>query len=499
MGDENTVLQEPEARHFLRRTGFGFTKRELDRYTGLTRGQAVDLLYDFRLSTFEPRGRELYDAQAKWIKKMVTTTAPLREKLVLFWHDHFATNYATVQDVRLMTRQNRLLRMNCIGNFKDLMKAINKDPAMMVFLDTDENFRFQPNENYARELMELFTLGVLDAGGQPNYTQADITQIARAFTGWTFDDRYNAYLEGGDGDLDGGNNCDDFYAVGNHDYAVCYSERGPKVIFKDTGRFGINGRDFTEDGEGEAEIDKVIDIIFEHRDSAMKNTVARYIGRRLFEYFAYSGPNVAVIDELVQSSSFDPNFEIADYLRALFTHDEFYVTMESPVTGTRRSVKWPADLFAGTLRTLGVRTKGRYQYVSGGNYIDAIGHLQSMGQELFEPPSVFGWDLETAWISSASLLARIGLMRDATAARDGGGTSFRPQKLVDLELSEPNDIVDAVLEALGMAGQLTAAERQALVDYLGPGPLDLSDYDTRNIKLHGLFSLVLQSPVYQTH
>jgi hypothetical protein len=123
-----------------------------------------------------------------------------------------------------------------------------------------------------------------------------------------------------------------------------------------------------------------------------------------------------------------------------------------------------------------------------------------MGQELFEPPSVFGWDWETAWISSAALLARYAFARDVAAARYGGGrTVFRPLALVDPALTDPGDVVDRVTAVLGVADQLSASERQVLVDYLGPGPLDLNDYDTRNRKLHGLFALVLQSPAYQVH
>lgn len=497
MGDENSSLSVAEAAHLLRRTGFGIVQRDLDRYVGMTRGEAADSLLSFRASTFEPRGTYIYDAQAKWLKKIVTTRAPLQEKMVVFWHDHFATNYATVQDVRYMTRQNRLLRSRSIGNFKDLVKAVNKDPAMMVFLNTLENFRFEPNENYARELMELFTLGVFDNNGNANYTQADIAQIARAFTGWALDEHDVAYLEGGSQDFAGGD-CSEYDTVGNHDYAQCYPGRGDKVIFKDTGQFGPAGRDFTEDGEGEAEIDKVIDIIFEHRDSDTQNTVARYLGRRLFQFFAYPSPNIAAVDAVIQASGFDSSFEVRDFLRALFTDDEFYASAAPPSSGTRRSVKWPIDFFAGTLRTLRVRTRGRYQYVAGGDYADGSDHVQNMGQELFEPPSVFGWDLEAGWISSSSLLARFSFVRDATAARDGGGSAFKPGKLVDLALTAPGDIVDAVLEALHVPDQFTVAERQAFIDYLG-GSLDLTDYDTRNTKLHGLFSLVLQSPTFQTH
>src|SRR6185295_6874947 len=123
----------------------------------------------------------------KWIKYLLKVKDPLQEKLVLFWHDHFATGFSKVQDTKLMGVQNRLFRLNCKGNFKSLVKAVNLDPAMMEFLDTVRNHEEIPNENYARELQELFTLGVKDSAGVDNYVQADVAQIARAFTGWDYD------------------------------------------------------------------------------------------------------------------------------------------------------------------------------------------------------------------------------------------------------------------------------------------------------------------------
>ncbi len=131
---------------------------------------------------------------------MTKTRLQLQEKLVLFWHDHFATSYAKVEDIDLMRNQNRLLRLNCKGDFSVLVKAINKDAAMMEFLDTVRNRkRNEPNENYARELQELFTLGVKDlpARADANYEQEDIVQIARAFTGWGYDGKGVAELHDG--------------------------------------------------------------------------------------------------------------------------------------------------------------------------------------------------------------------------------------------------------------------------------------------------------------
>jgi uncharacterized protein (DUF1800 family) len=355
------------------------------------------------------------------------------------------------------------------------------------------NRKLIPNENYARELMELFTLGVYDAAGNPTYTQDDVAQIARAFTGWDYDNREAEFIES------------------RHDFMAEFPARGPKVIFKDTGGFGPGGEDFTQpNGEGPAEIDRVVDIIFEHRDSAGKKTVARRIAQRLLEFFAHPDPPTAVVDAVIASpsaaSSFETTWDLTPLLRAIFVHDEFYATMGPPFApGAVKSVKWPVDYVVSTMRLLGMRLKSRDQYVEGGDYLSIFDHMANMGQLLLDPPSVFGWDWETAWISSSTLLARYRFARDVTSARDGGSTSFRPDRLLNglLDLTDPDDIVNAVKEILDVSDQLSSGEHATLVNYLTDGganpTLDLYDYDVRNRKLHGLFALVLQSPAYQLH
>jgi uncharacterized protein (DUF1800 family) len=489
MGDENTILDAVAARHLLRRTGFGAPLADIDRFTGMTRGAAADELLAFTPSNFRPNAaRDDRDkAHNKWLKYVVKSRFPLQEKLVLFWHDHFSTNITKVQDVTFMANQNRTLRRNCKGNMRDLVKAINVDAAMMRFLDTDNNKKAQPNENYARELEELFTLGVNDLAGNPNYLQDDIVQIARAFTGWRYDDNGSPFLNDT-----------------QHDYEADFPSRGSKVIY--VGNAGVaarlGGGDIKQPGgEGAGEIDNVIDIIFSHTDTNGKNTVARRTTKRLIEYFArpFDTPippaDVTAIDQIITTSGFASAFDIAALLRAIFTHDIFY-----PTTGqsAQNSVKWPIDYVVGTLRQLGMKLKGRDQYVDGGDQQSALTRLRNMGQEILDPPSVFGWDWETAWVSSAAMLSRYAFVRDCTTARGTGRTSFQPLNLVDATLTDPGDIVDAVTRVLGVDDQLSAGERQTLIDYLG-GPVDLFDYDARNTKLNGLFVLVLQSPAYQVH
>jgi len=484
---DNTPLTTQHARHLLRRTGFGASRAAVVEFSAAhaIRGEAADGLLSFKPQSFKPGGgRELKGIHDKWIKFMLKTKIPLQEKLVLFWHDHFATGISKVLDPKLMSLQNKLFRVNCKGDFKKLVKAVNVDPAMMEFLDTVRNHEDVPNENYARELQELFTLGVKDSAGVDNYEQSDVAQIARAFTGWSAD---HPFFRG-------------FF----HDFMAQHPERGPKVIYKNTGGFLPNGagRDFAANGEGPQEIDTVVDIIFEHTDSEGYNTVARRTARRLIEYFAHAEPTLSYIDAVVAASGFDTSFDLSALLHQIFVHDDFYLTAGAPTgSGTVKSVKWPIDYVVTSLRLLGMKLKGKEQFVDGGSFTTIFDHLTNMGQIVFDPPSVFGWDWEDTWISSATLLARSGFARDLTTARGGGSTSFRPGKLMDLDLTDPTDILAAATDILGITDDVTASEKTILENYLtdnGVNPtLDLNDYDTRNEKLHGLFALLMQTPAFQ--
>jgi uncharacterized protein (DUF1800 family) len=497
MGDEGTTLDDAAARHLLRRTGFGAHATDVTDLTGLTRGEAADRLLAFRPKGFKPSGSDIERARSKWIKYMVKAHAPLQEKLVLFWHDHFATGYSKVQDVKLMALQNKTIRLNCKGDMRVLVKAINKDAAMIEWLDTRRNHKEVPNENYGRELQELFTLGVNDLRGNPNYAQADVAQIARAFTGWSFSDGGQASFDPGDHDTN----------------AEFSGRRGPKVLYGSPAAYAPNGKlgGFTgpqafDAPEGETEIDQVTDIIFRHTDSDGANTVARRTTRRLLEFFCHGGwanpsnAQIQIIDDLIATAGFDVTFDLNALLRAIFTDDAFYETQPAPgaLPTPPKSVKWPIDFLVTTLRLTGIKTRGSDLVVQGGDFGALRDYLESMGQVLLDPPSVFGWDWEQSWISSATLLARYRFARDLMMSRG----RFKASKIMDVTLTAAPAIVDAVLELLGVADQTSTVERNVFITYLG-GPsatLDLiNDYDAFNEKLCGLFALVIQSPVYQTH
>ena len=419
-------------------------------------------LLDFTPKAFTPSGPDFATAVEKWIKYMWKARSRLQEKLVLFWHDHFATGFAKVQNVRLMATQNRTIRLNCKGDMRTLVKAMNTDAAMMVLLDTVQNHKDVPNENYGRELQELFTLGVDDLAGNPNYTQTDVEQIARAFTGWTVDP--------GNGKV----SFDDRRP--RHDRAVSRSWRRHEAGLRFHRRVRQPPR--FDQPEGASEIDQVIDVIFRHRDTDLQNTVARRTTRRLLEYFCHGGwatPDAGMIQtmdaEIIAPSGFDRTFVIADVLRAIFVHDVFYATMAAAPfsAATVKSVKWPIDYALGTLRLLGVKLKGKHLLVQGGSFTPITDHLSNMGQTLLDPPSVFGWDWETSWISSATLLARYTFARDVTGSRTGGG-HFRPEQLVDLDLTAAGRRASTPSPASSASPTSSKPEqRQVLIDYLTDG------------------------------
>lgn len=487
MGDENTILDVASGRHLMRRTLLGGGPDGMDRYDvtpGVTsRGEAADAILAARPRKFRPASRDHETAHARWVKWLIRTKAEFQSRLVFFFHDHFATAISTVDDPKMMGDQIKLLYEYSFGNFRDFVKAINKNPAMMEFLDTVRNDKKDPNENYARELQELFTLGVVDLTGAANYEQEDIVQIARAFTGWRHDGR-NAWFDTGD-----------------HDFMVSYPSRGPKTIFPGVHGFPPAGGDIAGNGEGEAEIDTVIDLLFQHQDSQGQNTVARRMTHRLLEYFTHATPSVATIDQIIAESGFDTSFELAPLYRAILVNDAFYETAGAAPfdPSMKKSFKWPIDYVVSSLRLMKMKLKSRYAYVDGGSYTGIHDQLTEMGQALLDPPSVFGWDWEKSWISTATLLARYRFASDLVSARYGG-KRFKPDKVIDLDLTDPVEIVDAVLDALDVAHHFEASTHTLLVDYLTEGGTltpDLQDDDYRNTKLHGLFLLVLQSPQYQ--
>ena len=280
-----------------------------------------------------------------WGGRMLTSRRPLEEKLTLFWHGHFATGAGKVRDARMMHRQNEMLRANAAGNFRDLLLGILTDPAMLVYLDNGENRKDHPNENFGRELLELFTMGV------GNYTERDIREAARAFTGWT-----NDALEFR-------------FDADNHDF-------GAKTFLGRTGPF---------DGED------IIDIILE------TPVTAEFIAGKLYRFLVREELDPATRRELGDTFR-GTGYELRPLLRRIFLSRDFY-SRASVAT----QVKSPVQLVVSTYRKLGLT---ELPTIPDFNRLTA-----GLGQTLFNPPNVAGWAGGRTWITPALLLQRGNLFR----------------------------------------------------------------------------------------
>lgn len=307
-------------------------RRELE---GLTEKQRRDALDRYRREE-----RELLFAYAGWwIEQMVEAEHPLREKMVLFWHGYFTSSMRDVRNAEAMIRQNELFRRHALGNFGQLLRAVLRDPAMLEYLDNNQNRKDKPNENLARELLELFTLGL------GNYTEQDIKEAARALTGW----RTQAGSEA-------------LYSPRQHD-------NGKKTILGRTGRF---------------DADDLVDIVLAHP------ACPRRVAGKLLEHFEGRAPSEERLAEYAQFLK-DSKYELAPFFEKLLLDERFYAP---EVIGER--IAGPVEYLVGSVRRLGVQVPPPLLWLAAGQ----------LGQRLFDPPNVKGWDGGEAWISTSTLLAR---------------------------------------------------------------------------------------------
>ncbi|MSR63770.1 MAG: DUF1800 domain-containing protein [Planctomycetes bacterium] len=333
------------AAHLYRRAGFGATPAELERALEVGHEASLEQLFAERT---EPALRasirpllaagELELLQAWWMGLILAGGAPLHERMTLVWHDLFATSNDKVDDVRLMHAQNELFRTQGLGDFRALLHALARDPAMLVWLDGDSNRRGHANENFAREVLELFTLGI------GNYEERDVQEAARAFSGWGTEGRASVFR------------------AAQHD-------DGEKTLFAHAGRWSS---------------DDALDLIL------AQPACARHVARVLLEAFVGSEVQepwiAAVVAELVRCE-----WNVERVLRALLSSKLFF----SPAA-RRARIAGPVELVAVAARALGARVAPRR----------AARWAAEMGQALFRPPSVKGWDGGRAWIHSGSWIAR---------------------------------------------------------------------------------------------
>jgi len=356
------ALSNPRIRaaHLLRRAGFGATAAELDRYAAMTSTAATQSLLDYQqtsnakldaaLPVVDPgagRGAATVAAmQGWWLQRMAETARPLEEKMTLFWHGLLTSGLDKAGPAQMFI-QNQLFRKMALGNFDDLLKAVSKDPAMMVYLDTETNRVGKPNENYARELMELFTTGI------GHYTEDDVRESARAFTGWTLRGAGQIRL------------------ATQSTFVARLHDETPKTFMGKTGNF--TG-------------DDIVEMLVPLRATAER------LCTRLFSFFAYPNPEREIVAHL--ADTFQSNhYNVAAVVKEIFGLDAFYSEK-----AYRALVKSPAELVAQMLKATG--TDGRA-------YAAAAAAMPSMGQLLYYPPNVAGWPGGSSWINSSTLLGRI--------------------------------------------------------------------------------------------
>lgn len=461
---------EENVLHLLSRAGFGAKHKEAASWVRRGRALSVELLVSQKgVKAKGPGGPDAEPAkhlklQQWWAKRMATQNLRrLQEKMCLFWHDHFATQMSVVKNNRQMSYQNRTFRQHGLGPFKTLVHQVTRDAAMLEFLDGKLNTKNKPNENYGRELMELFVLGVFDLNGSENYSQTDVEQLTRCCSGYQID-----------------RNKDLGYFNPNR------FDDGTKTLFAGTGHQAIGNIGF-EDADGNLLPPErnVIDVLFAHRDSDGALTMPRFLGKKLWEYFAYPSPAKQLIDEIT-ADFIAGGFVVRDLLRAIFLHEEFYSEQAKSST-----VKNPVEFALSAMRALRV----------GSNYSQIPVYLREMGMDLFDPPSVNGWTSGTSWLSTGQFLNRFAFAQALAAGRSTKVMKLNPKQVFDDDASDASQVVDELLGKLGIAARVPAGARQALIDYLDdPVPIpDFSDATVIEKKVRGVISIMLQLPESHIH
>lgn len=397
----------------------------------------------------EARDREqLRDMKVWWLKTMIESGNPLRERLTLFWHGHFATAYRPIENSYHMYAQNRLFRAHASGSFRELLRGIIRDPAMLAYLNNNQSRKGKPNENLAREIMELFSLGV------GNYTEEDIKEGARSLTGYTFED--DAFV----------------YNQRNHD-------TGAKEILGSRGN--LDGDDF-------------VDAIL------AKQQCSEFIARRLYNFFVADvppderggaktlpKPQQAALQGLANTLKSN-RYNLKPMLRQLFLSEHFY----SPAF-MGQQIKSPVQLVVGAARSLLVPVRDLSKL------FDAC---DKMGQDLFGPPSVKGWDGGRAWINTSTMFVRQNTLAFMIAGKNTGRgfdesaktDPYDPTPLLnDLDKDSHRDAAKVAEHLLRLAlGRTPEAPRASLTNYLNHAKNPASRESLANALL-----LITAMPEYQ--
>jgi uncharacterized protein (DUF1800 family) len=479
-------MADQQMQHLLRRAGFGSTPQELSYYSSLSYSAAVDALLNYeqvpddvdsKIGTagyvgtttngqFQPN-TNIDHARQRWLFRMVHSQRPLQEKMTLFWHNHFATGYTKVRGVsldatRLMAAkpsedpaqqlgQIELFRNYALGNFRDLLVDVSKDPAMLIWLDSRTNTKSAPQENFAREIMELFTMGV------GYYTESDVYAGAKVFTGWNYQSS---------GDREGGSAKYTFTFNANQHATEAKTFSFP--IYSD-GRRTIPSR------AASSGLQDGLDLIYA---LAGNPNTARYLAKKLIRVFVneLSDPDPGLVDKLA-GTYLSSGFNMKPVMRELLLSPQF---TDSASYFARYA--WPVEFVVRAIKEVGW---------AGYTVSDGVNALGNMGQVLYEPPDVAGWDLGQNWFSSGAMLARMNL----------GSTLTSNQKYNLRDAAKPygksaDSLLSWMLDRMPMA-HVDSTLRNDLRGFLtGSGAWTGSDSQLL-IKAPGLAHIILATPQYQ--
>ncbi len=402
--------------HLLRRTEYIARPSRIAALQGGTLDAAIDDILNFPATPAVPsylqsdidgEGWDQYVFATKWWfdRMAFDSTRPLQEKMTMFWHGHFTSSNDKVNSTYAMVKQNQLYRVNAVGNFQALTQAMAIEPAMLVYLDNQDNTKGSPNENFARELMELFTLGV------GNYAESDVEASARAWTGYgltPWQSSMPTYM--------------------HYEYHDNQHDKTNKTFF---------GK--TQAWTGPQIIDEIL------TNPTKKLVASKFIVTKLWEYFAHPGPPQAVLDALVPSFAADWN--IKTLLKAMFLRSEFYAT-----AATQGLLRSPVEWIVAVLYSSNMRS----------DVLDPQWYTDGMGQTLFQPPNVAGWKNNAYWINSSTIGARADFAQ-YVAYRLHSTNNYN--NLADKTLTTIQQAIDIVVNLFGLA-PLSSVTLNAMTTYM---------------------------------
>ena len=408
--------------HLMRRAGFGARREELEAYVAQGYEATVeqllhpgddgyldkDIIDRYYIDIDDSRQAD--STNAWWLYRMINTRHPLEEKMALFWHGLFATAYEKIENGRAVHSQIEMFRQHSLGNLRTLLLALSQDPAMIIWLDNNTNHKDAPNENYGRELLELFSMGV------GNYSEEDVKECTRAFTGWTISNFIPRYPWGA-------------FPLG-FEYRPEDHDDSEKTFLGERGRF--NGED-------------IVDIV------VRQPATGRFIAGKLYHFFVSDNPAPQEAIDTLAEAYFRSDGDIREVMQELLLSDFFKEARFA-------KVKAPIELVAGVLRLV-----QDFQEPKPG-LVETVWESKYMGQELLNPPTVEGWHTGKEWIDSGSLVNRVNFAADQVGNLDHPGIRDIVGRIVaqGVQLS-PEDLVDSCLDLVGPL-EVGDETRQALVD-----------------------------------